>query len=237
MLNFIFDLDDTLLATWDLFNNAENSFYGEMAKFGFDRESVEQRFIQIDNANVGIWGFMPKRFYTSMGETYLSFCGETGQLPDDEAKERLENIGRSVFQTVPKLLDGAIDVLNELKSKGDSLFLWTKGDENVQKRKIEEHDLHKYFDEIYILASKKKEDLHQIIQINKLPTNITWVVGDSVRSEINPALELGLNAILVSTTTWRYEEAEPIRDDFVKVYSLKEIMPKYSTLEKRSLAK
>jgi len=237
MLNFIFDLDDTLLATWDLFDVAENNFYDELEKLGFDRKAVEHRFIQIDNANVPIYGFMPKRIHISMGETYLFFCKETGLTSNDETKEKLENIGRGIFETVPKLYDGAIDVLDQLKNKGDQLFLWTKGDTNVQERKIREHNLSGYFKEIYILTNKSKDELNSIVIENKLNPDSTWIVGDSIRSEINPALELGLHAIWISNNTWRYEEVQPLKEDFIKIRSLKEIILKYSTLVGKSLVK
>lgn len=234
MLNFIFDLDDTLLATWDAFNTAENDLFDELAKLGFDRELAKKTFIEIDNKNVDIWGFLPKRFYTSMGETYSFLCNLKGVPYEERIREIVEEIGKSVFRTPPPLLDGAIDLLNTLIKNGSRLYLWTKGDHAVQLQKIKFHSLNRYFIHVYILEQKNKIILGNIVQENSLDIKYTWVVGDSIRSEINPALELNLNAIWFSGKSWRYEEIEPISGRFKTVTQLSEIKAVYPELVKIS---
>ncbi len=114
MLNFIFDLDDTLIATIELFNEAEQTFFKEMEQLGFNRNTVEQKFVEIDNDNIQIWGFKPKRFYTSMGETYETMCKLQAHTTDVKTRQKLEEIGRQVFITPPRVIEGVPQVLEML---------------------------------------------------------------------------------------------------------------------------
>lgn len=233
MLNFIFDLDDTLIATEELFREAELAFFQEMQKLGFNKEAVANTFVEIDTKNVTYWGFMPKRFYVSMGETYEIMCKLRGvNLPDSATRQRLEEIGQRVFVTRPRVIQGAVEVLEKLARNGDYLLLWTKGDETVQRRKLTWSGLSNYFRQIYIFKQKTKTELLDIVKAHQLPISTTWVVGDSIRSEINPALEIGVNAIWIDSKSGRHEYAEPIQDNYIKLSNLLELLDVYPKLLK-----
>jgi len=235
MLNFIFDLDDTLIETNKVFLEAEQTFLNELEKLGFDRQVAERMFVEMDVKNVERFGFMPKRFYTTMGETYAAMCKIGGKRANQATRRRLEEIGRNVFRVKYQVLDGVLPTLDMLVQKGDKLLLWTRGDNKVQRRKLSTSGLAKYFPRFYILSNKTKEELWRIVDENQLQLSQTWVVGDSIRSDINPALEAGAHAIWIPiSTAWRYEEGRPARDKFIKLASISELAVIYTELLKQS---
>lgn len=236
MLNFIFDLDDTLIETNKVFLEAEQTFFHELEKLGFDRGTAERIFIELDINNVERFGFMPKRFYTTMGETYEAMCRLDGKRKNRATKKRLEDIGRHIFRIKYQVLDGVFPVLEMLMHNRDKLLLWTRGDTQVQRRKLLSSGLDKYFSHIYILSNKTKSELLEIVEENQLPLSTTWVVGDSIRSDINPGLEAGVNAIWIPTSSaWRYEEAQPVRDDFVRLTNIARLAEVYPELRALSM--
>ena len=230
MPNFIFDLDDTLIATSEQFDAAQQTFLIEMAKLGFDRDLVSHIFIDIDATNVESLGYMPVRFSTSMGDTYEILSQRQGNTPNPLTRERLEDIGREVYRSIPEVIDGAENVLRALKNDGNVLYLWTQGDVEVQQSKLIARGLTSYFHQVYIFSRKTKTDLLQIIKSNHLISTNTWVVGDSIRSDINPALELGLGAIHITCGTWRYESIEPVHNNYIKLSHIRELLRIYPQL-------
>jgi putative hydrolase of the HAD superfamily len=230
MLNFIFDLDDTLLSTEQHFSRAQQEFLAELERLGFNRDICLQIFIETDFGNVERWGFTPKRFYTSMGETYEILCRHAHAAPDSAIRRQLEDIGRGVFDESPRIMKGALQVLQTLKDYGDQLFLWTKGDNEIQLRKLAFNSLEQHFRQIYIFEQKTAAELLSIVKQHHLALADTWVVGDSIRSDINPALEIGANAIWLDVNSWSYERVEPLREDFCKISNIEELLAIYPKL-------
>jgi putative hydrolase of the HAD superfamily len=135
-----------------------------------------------------------------------------------------------------ELYGDAIDILQSL-SRCYLLVLATKGDAVAQDIKINRLGLHSFFKRIYILPQKTELEYSQIIGDQRTPRDNVWVVGNSVRSDINPALRLGLRAILIPRGSWLYEEDVLLDGDVVRVASLTEAASIIFTrdLKKRSL--
>lgn len=221
----IFDGDDTLWETSVFYKEAKEKFFQEMADLGFNYKEVEEFFNKTDLANVAKFGFTKKRFPTSMAETYQAFCEKLNNKNEIETEQRLINIGTSVFQRKPILLNQTDYVLEKLKPHY-KLILATKGDLEIQKDKISHSGLGSFFDRIHILDHKTEREMQQIIDENHLDKNKSWKIGNSLKSDINPALNIGLKAIWVPYQyTWAYEEDEPQDSpNFHKVSSLVEIL-------------
>lgn len=221
----IFDGDDTLWETSIFYKEAKEKFFLEMADLGFDCKEVEEFFDKTDLANVVKFGFTKKRFPTSMAETYRAFCEQYNYKNETDTELRLTTIGSGVFQRKPILLDDAEYVLKELKPHYE-LILATKGDSEVQKDKISHSGLASHFHRIYILDHKTETELRNIVNENKFNISKSWAIGNSLKSDINPALNIGLKAIWIPYHyTWAYEEAEPQESpNFHKASSLKEIL-------------
>ena len=230
-LAFIFDLDDTLVSTREIFVRAEETYLSRMEELGFDRNRVEEVFIEMERKNIQIFGFSTQRFPTSMGDTYAFL---SNSIPDYRLdvgiKTELEGIGRQVYSITPELFDHAVKVLEILKKKGDRLLLWTKGDSVVQRNILTSNNLEHFFSSINIFDYKSVDELQYVLDENNLNIGNTWVIGDSMHSDINPALELGVNAIWIPGSGVSFEEAEPINQRFIQLSNISDILKVYPKL-------
>jgi putative hydrolase of the HAD superfamily len=151
-------------------------------------------------------GFSRERFPSSMVRTYEHLCRAEGRTPRPELQERLFSIGYSVFQKTPHLYPDALEVLYSLRQTY-TLVLATKGDREVQSDRIKALRLGPYFDRIYILERKTEEEYLLIVQELGIAPSQIYVIGNSVRSDINPAIRAGLRAILIPRGEWEYEKS------------------------------
>jgi putative hydrolase of the HAD superfamily len=172
---------------------------------GFDRASVRAKFAEIDQANLAKYGFSRLRFPQSMQDTYRHFCNDSSTPESLAILERAAAIGSTVFERKPVLAPGAREVLDQLRHT-HSLFLYSVGDLEVQWMKVRELELQTSFDAIYITERKDHQQLRHILDQQGLSTETTWMVGNSLRSDINPGLRLGLNCIWVQAQSWEYDD-------------------------------
>lgn len=218
----IFDGDDTLWETAPLYARAKQEFFNKMSSLGYDRRDVERDFHNIDVANVDRLGFSKHRFATSMVETYRLFCNRSS-LPYERSIERkIEAIAYGIFGNTLTTYECAEHVLARLWSHY-KLILATKGDEEIQLAKIDQSGLAHFFSSIQILDHKTEREFRRIAEECKLDISSSWVVGDSLRSDINPALEVGFRAIWIPNDAWAYENADvPDSDRLFKVNALQD---------------
>lgn len=219
----IFDLDDTLVKTSRLYDRAREEFSSLMGKLGFEKEEALVKLDEIDIKNIHQHGFTKERYPFSLGKTYEYFSQKNKEEINPELKKKIEEIGWQVFRQIPELVDGVYQVLDIL-SKKYFLILATLGDPQVQEEKVRLSGLKKYFSEIYVLKHKNVEEYQNILTEHKLDKKATWIIGNSVRSDLNPGLKLGLNCILIPTLTWKFEEEVPLSENYLQLGSLKEVL-------------
>lgn len=200
----IFDGDDTLWEIQVFYDETKEQFYDLMVGIGFDRERVVTMFGEIDRANVGKYGFSRHRFPTSMQEVYRYFCEDYGREVDPAILAQTYAIGASVFDRKPVLMAGAVEVLSCLRSYYE-LYLYSGGDVEVQANKVSYLQLNGYFTAVHFVERKGEIELQRILQKHDLSSKSTWMVGNSARSDINPALRVGLRCIWVRTHSWDYD--------------------------------
>lgn len=224
VITVIFDADDTLWETQPLYTQAKERFFEEMHYAGFPRDEVRRRFETIDHANVSTLGFSKQRFPQSMRDTYETLCIEYAR-PFDEAKaQRVLSIGATVFEASPRIFAGVDETLAELRAEQVRLLLATKGDREVQARRVDSSCLRHYFDRVYILDDKGTREFEWIVAEEAIDVSSGWSVGNSARSDINPALAVGLHAIWVPYRTWIYEDEEPLANPRLRTAkSLREV--------------
>lgn len=224
--SLVFDLDDTLIQTSVTFNHARDCFGMLMASRGVDGQEAIDTLIAIDLARIEVEGFGRGRFPVSLREAYHVLCARFGLSADREDARIAESFGHTVFTTPPAAFPATHDVLRQLRGEGCRLFLLTKGDYEVQQFRIDGASLRGYFDAIHIFPKKDLAELQEVLRANSLPRDNTWVIGDGMRSDINPAMEEGLRAILVGDERWIYEDVAPTRDTFYRVSHVGEV-PRY----------
>ncbi|HER24080.1 MAG TPA: HAD family hydrolase [Candidatus Atribacteria bacterium] len=219
----IFDLDDTLIKTSQLYNQAREKFSLLMEKAGFKKEEALAKLDEIDIKNIYKHGFAKERYPYSLGKTYEYFSQKNGKKINTELKKKIEELGWQVFRQIPELVDGVFRVLDIL-SKKYFLILATLGDPQVQEEKVQRSGLKKYFSEIYVLKQKNVEEYQNILKKHHLNKKETWIVGNSVRSDLNPGLKLGLNCILIPYLSWKFEEEEPLSVNYLELDCLEKII-------------
>lgn len=200
----IFDGDDTLWAIQSFYDEAKEAFFSLMEHQGFSRPRVEKRFAEIDHANVAEYGFSRLRFPQSMQDTYKYLAQHSGVKPNTLLLDKVYEIGSTVFERKPELLPGSTDTLLKLKTFY-RLFLYSVGDLEVQWKKVNDLHLEPFFEHIYITERKTSDQLAQILVEQHLQPASSWMVGNSLRSDINPALRLGLRCIWFQAHSWDYD--------------------------------
>lgn len=200
----VFDGDDTLWETQTLYDDAKRRFFALLESLGVAAELSEREFAEIDVANVGRLGFSPERFPMSMRQTYEHFCRIRGQVPDATVCANAEAIGRTVFETEPTVRPDALCAINQLGTSY-SLFLFTAGDPCVQERRIAQTGLRAHFDGVWITPQKSLATWQSLIETQAIDPMLSWSIGNSMRSDINPALRLGLRCVVVAGRSWEYE--------------------------------
>lgn len=220
----IFDGDDTLWETQLLYIRAKKRFFRQMEGLGFDPIEVEARFERTDVNNVRLYRFSKARFPTSMSDTYQALSRDYNKTVDKNIKKRMESIGYSAFEKKPRVFNGVTEVLRTLRATKFKIILATKGDQEVQEEKISFSNLRSYFDYIYIFPEKGERDLRRIVNECNLDPKVSWSIGNSLRSDINPALKIGMRAIWIPRRTWGFEEEQPFdKQRLFKARSIKEV--------------
>jgi putative hydrolase of the HAD superfamily len=158
-----------------------------------------------------------------MGLAYRSFV-EEGRLPefDPHVEQQCIGIGWDTYDSHPDLKDGAREVLETLRPHV-RLALATRGDEELQGRRLDHAGLRHHFDALYFLEWKNRETYGALLGEQGLKPATTFIIGDAIRSDINPALELGAHAILVRGQNWEHERVPPVGDSYHEVDRLDEI--------------
>lgn len=207
----IFDFDDTLVHTNVFYDELRLVLFEEMARLGLGfREQWAEYLNQADMDNIARAGrLVPTAFPEAMRQTGLHFAALSGiELPED-AGERFEGIGWSFYQKPVPLMDGAEELLNALQGRAP-LYLLTVGDPEYQRPRIERSGLSRFFDEIRIVREKNAQVFSELLREKGLPASEVWMVGNSIRSDVNPALSAGLNVAFLKVSAWSYDLVEPI---------------------------
>jgi putative hydrolase of the HAD superfamily len=207
------DFDDTLVSTCQLYRQAHwaaASLIADATLVG--ARTVGARIDRIDRENAAALGFGKDRFPNSLVEAYRSYAKE---YPDFTPSPYLENalraIGYAVYETEAPKFPDVEEALGTLQRTHD-IILVTKGDEGVQWKRIHESGLRPYFDAIAVVPTKGAQVYRELLSCHGLHADEVTMIGDSMASDINPALEVGMDAIQVvyGTADWVFEQAEAI---------------------------
>ena len=213
--NLIFDLDDTLLICSKYYLECK----AEFIKYAHKRTGIKEQVITniVDNIDLACMGlddgFGKERYPRSFAATSAVLDIIRGVTVDERASEVSYVIGDSVFTKDYPLFPKSIKTLEWCQEKGYNIFLYSKGDYNVQMRKIHINGLDKHFEmsHIYIVNKKGGPQLEQILTDHFLIKSETVVIGDSLRDDIGSAHAAGIDSIHVweeGRKRWQYETVD-----------------------------
>ena len=213
---FVFDYDDTLAWNSCYYTRSKTRIVNYMVEKFFprcpDNLDIMKDFEKRDLANTKNYGLTTKRFTTSWLETYEHFCKEYGRTPSRSEEYRIRRMADSTFKIKKGLVEGAEETLGYLASNGDRLILLTKGDEKLQAKKIRKNSLGRWFekDDTQIVEMSKSDAFKKIMEEAEAEYGKegfrAYSVGNSYKSDIKPAIEAGMNGILIPFETWALEE-------------------------------
>jgi len=204
-----FDADDTLWVNEPYFRKAEERFCALMENY-LPTHSSHKELFAIEIKNLPLYGYGIKAFTLSMIEAAMSISNKTIEL---SAIEKMMDIGREMLNAPVELIGGIEEVLLALQGKY-RLVMATKGDLLDQERKLEKSGLAKYFHHIEIMSEKKVPNYRKLIQHLDIPPSQFLMIGNSLKSDVLPVLELGGYAFHVPFhTTWAYEKVETTIED------------------------
>lgn len=222
----IFDLDDTLVDTSDIYWRSRTRFVEELAARGYCSEEIVELFEEFEDIHVGTLGCAPDRYYRSMFATYCRMVEKSGHELSAEVLGQIEAHGQMVVKHTPKLLEGAIPLLDWAAAHFE-LALVTRGDRAVQLRKLSSTGLSKYFNFVEIVPVKGASVFKKVMDELGYAPEQTWVIGDSIKTDINPGTEARARCIryLYShhSYQWRQEHGHAAARPFYKARTLQEV--------------
>lgn len=205
-----FDADDTLWQNQAFFDLTESRFAGFLADYA-DPLMLGQRLLEVERRNLRLYGFGIKGFILSMIETALEVTEE--RVPGRVIAQILE-IGHEMLEHPVELLPNVVDAIAALSGQFN-LVMITKGDLFDQERKIAVSGLADAFDAIEIVSDKTDDTYRQIFSRYEGGAGQALMVGNSLKSDVVPALKAGAwGVFLPHDLSWALEhEEEPVGQD------------------------
>ncbi len=201
----LIDADDTLWENNVFFEKTIDDFVIQLEHLGYTREYIRHILNETERRNIRQHGYGVRSFGRSLEETYLKLAGNMARR---EIIQDIKRMVRELESTPPRILDGVPETLAYL-SKRHRLILLTKGEAAEQAAKVERSGLQSYFDAIEIVLEKEAKTYERMIDSFRIVKSQGWMVGNSPRSDINPALQCGLNAVFIPHAhTWILEKQD-----------------------------
>lgn len=203
----LIDADDTLWENNVFFEQAIAEFTERTERLGYSANYVRNLLYETEKRNIGRHGYGVESFRRSLEETYRSLAGE---LANGDDGEWIRSLARKIAHAPPRILDGVPETLAFLRRR-HRLILFTKGEAAEQAGKIERSGLIEYFEAVEITPEKDAESYETVVHRYKIVKRDAWMVGNSPKSDVNPALKAGLNAVFIPhPMTWVLEHDELI---------------------------
>ncbi|MEP0132937.1 MAG: HAD family hydrolase [Eudoraea sp.] len=197
-----FDADDTLWVNETYFREAEERFANLLENYE-TKNKVDQELFKMEMNNLELYGYGIKGFMLSMIESAMELSNN--HIPPQTITEIL-NLGKSMIARPVELLQGVEEVLQKLANKY-RLIVLTKGDLLDQERKLERSGLTKYFHHVEVLSDKKEENYKNLLDHLEINVNEFLMIGNSLKSDVIPILNIGARAVHVPFhTTWAHEQ-------------------------------
>lgn len=199
-----FDADDTLWINENYFRDAEHEFCHLMMDW-LEHEKTADELFKTEMQNLELFGYGAKGFTLSLIETAIRVSD--GKISARQI-EQILNIGKNLITRPIELLDGVQETLEALKDRYQ-LVVVTKGDLLDQERKLKKSLLGPYFKHIEIMSDKRPQDYQDLIDHLHIRPQEFVMVGNSLKSDVLPAVEIGARAIYVPYhTTWQHERVD-----------------------------
>ena len=199
-----FDADDTLWHNEPIFHTTESQF-AEMLAAYHPAPWVSERLLATETKNLGHFGYGIKGFILSMIETAIELT--EARITGAEVQKIIER-GHEMLRHPVELLDGVRETIESLNGRY-RLMLLTKGDLFDQESKLARSGLGEFFDAIEIVSTKNADTYRGIMKRHDVAPESFVMVGNSLRSDVLPALDAGARAVHIPyALTWAHERID-----------------------------
>ena len=217
-----FDADDTLWVNETYFRDTEEKF-AELLEGYETKNKIDQELFKMEMANLDSYGYGIKGFMLSMIESALDLSNN--KVPQETIAQILE-LGKKMISHPVELLDGVEEVLAKLSGKY-RLIVLTKGDLLDQERKLERSGLSQYIHHVEVLSDKKESNYKNLLDHLNIDVKEFLMVGNSLKSDVLPILNIGAQAVHVPFhTTWAHEmvSEDEMVNNHLKLNRLRDIL-------------
>lgn len=203
--HLIIDADDTLWENNIYFEQAFDEFVRFLAHSSLTPAEIRAILDEIELANSRLHGYGSLNFGRNMSECYHRLCEREICEPD---LLTVMSFAERILEQPLELISGVRETLEYLSPRHD-LTLFTKGHPEEQRLKIDRSGLGAYFGHTAIVKEKDSAAYAELARERGLDPERTWMIGNSPKSDINPALAAGLNAVYIPhARTWHLERED-----------------------------
>jgi putative hydrolase of the HAD superfamily len=201
----LIDADDTLWENSIYFDRAFERFVELLDHSHLTAPEIREVLDQIELENSRTHGYGSANFGRNL---QACFCRLAQRHYDDLDLDKVMGLTRQILHQPVELIDGVEDTLDYLAGR-HHLTLFSKGHPEEQHMKVEKSGLSRFFQSCRIVKEKNAGSYREVVAEMKMDPAATWMVGNSPKSDINPALAAGLAAVLVpNENTWSLEREE-----------------------------
>lgn len=210
-----FDADDTLWRSQEYFDDAQREFEAIMAPYIDLKQSATAALLYAtESRNIALFGYGAKGMTLSMLETAIELSQQRIVASD---MGRILDLGKQVLTHPVELLPGIRDVVEAIAAR-HRVILITKGDLFHQEAKLAQSGLADLFTRIEIVSEKNSETYARVLQECEVQPEHFVMVGNSLRSDIEPVIQLGGRAVhMPYHSTWAHEQITGFRCDAERV--------------------
>jgi putative hydrolase of the HAD superfamily len=201
----LIDADDTLWENNVHFERAFDAFCDFLAHSSLSPVKIRKILNEIELVNIKIHGYGSKNFGRNLQEAYRRLAEREIRRDD---LDHVMSLAERILEQPVEVIEGVEETLADLAARHE-LILFTKGHPEEQRLKVDRSGLGRYFAHTAIVREKDAAAYWNVMRDRELPSEHTWMIGNSPKSDINPALEAGIGAVLVPHAhTWVLERQE-----------------------------
>lgn len=206
--HLLIDADDTLWENNIYFEQAFEDFVAFLDHEHLTSHEIQAMLDELGVANRATHGYGARSYARSLRDTFQRISGVPDGHPDLDQAERL---GLRILDQEYEILDDVVDTIDLLRPH-HNLMIVTKGHDEEQRAKVERSGIQHHFNDVVVVVEKNDETYRSIVDSMGLDRRTTWMIGNSPRSDINPAIRAGINAVFIPHPRTWHLEVEAIED-------------------------
>lgn len=203
--HLIIDADDTLWENNIYFEEAFDRFCEFLDHSSLQPEEVRAALDEIEIANYRVHGYGARNFGRNLVQCFEQLAE---RAVEDNHRHYVSSLAHGIFDAPMELMPGVRETLPLLAARHE-LTLFTKGDSEEQNGKIDRSGLRPFFEHCAVVKEKDVTAYLELAAVRNFHPDRTWMIGNSPKSDINPALRAGLRAVFVPhPRTWSLERED-----------------------------